>query len=78
LEDTFEAREDYEGFALAVVVDYAEFDFAVTFFDDSGLVGEKPVSISLSVIARFRWGPVPPLQSHRASSGGIGAHPSVA
>jgi hypothetical protein len=37
LEDTFEAGQDDERFALVVVVDYSEFDFTIALFDDSGL-----------------------------------------
>lgn len=41
LEDAFEAGEDDERFALVVVVDHAEFDFAVALFDDGRLGGSK-------------------------------------
>lgn len=41
LEDAFEACEDDERFALVVVVDYTEFDFAVALFNDGGLSGSK-------------------------------------
>jgi hypothetical protein len=37
LEDAFEASENDEGFALVIVVDHAEFDFAIALLDDSGL-----------------------------------------
>lgn len=37
LEDALEAGEDDERFALVVVVDYAEFDFAIALLEDGGL-----------------------------------------
>lgn len=37
LEDTFEAGKNNEGLALVVVVDHAEFDFAIALLEDGGL-----------------------------------------
>lgn len=41
LKDAFEACENDEGFALVVVVDHPEFDFAIALFNDGGLSESK-------------------------------------
>lgn len=51
LEDALEAGKDDEGFALVIVVDHAEFDFAIALLEDGGL--DKNMSI---VKARWKGG----------------------
>lgn len=53
LEDALEAGEDDEGFALVIVVDHAEFDFAIALLEDGRL--EKKISIPKARLDRRRY-----------------------
>jgi hypothetical protein len=52
LEDALETGENYEGFALVVVVDYSEFDLAITLFDD-GRLRDRGVMSALRVLTTY-------------------------
>ena len=53
LKDALETGENYEGFALVVVVDYSEFDLAIALFDD-GRLRDRGVMSNLRVLTTYK------------------------
>ena len=54
LEDAFESCQDNETLSLVVVVDHAEFDLAISFLDNRGLLWERNCG-SLADLWRWFW-----------------------
>lgn len=54
LEDAFQASEDYQAFALIVIIDYPELNLAITLFDNGGLFAP-----TISARERGTWEGIP-------------------